>query len=309
MKGWPPTAALLLLCAAAGVVGCGLQRSASSSSLSLTVTTGFGSHQLPPPPHPSAGTAQTALSLLEANYPVSLSPTGKVEGIDGIRAGAGEVWTLFVDGVTAEKNPARLIVRPGEAYWWDLHPQLPGKVIGVVGAFPEPFLSGIEGKRYPVRVECTSVTSKPCRLVLHRIERLGVPAGLSQVSAAGETPYTLRLAVGPWPSLRHLVAASYLEAGPSSSGVAAILSGAGDLLLALAPDGRIARSFGPGAGLIATVSYPTEAPLWLVTGTDEAGVLAAAEHLDEAALRNHYAIAVSPAGEVVPLPVVGKATR
>src|SRR5579875_525415 len=298
-------APLLAAATSLAAVGCGLQGRPLTTAISLVVTAQFGSKALPPPAHPAGAEATTALSLLEANYPVSLEGSGAVRAIGPISARGREGWTLFIDGVATAKNPALVAVHQGEAFWWDLHPHLPAVVKGVVGSFPQPFLSGIEGKRYPVRVECAAVTSPACKVVLDRLESLGVPAGLSGLSAAGETPDTLRIAVGKWEKVRQLVAAAPLEAGPGKSGVFAILSGAGRLLLALSPSGAIARSFGPGAGLIATVTYPTEAPLWLVTGTDEAGVLAAADQLDESSLRDHYAVAVSPAGEVVPLPVVG----
>jgi hypothetical protein len=59
---------------------------------------------------------------------------------------------------------------------------------------------------------------------------------------------------------------------------------------------------GPGAGLVAATRRFDAPPTWLVTGTDAAGVRAAAELLDDDSLRNHYAVAVE-GGEEAALPL------
>ena len=50
------------------------------------------------------------------------------------------------------------------------------RVPAIVGAFPEPFLNGIEGKRRPVRVECEDAESEACETVKERLRDLGVAA-------------------------------------------------------------------------------------------------------------------------------------
>ena len=73
------------------------------------------------------------------------------------------------------------------------------------------------------------------------------------------------------------------------------------------------RTLGPGAGLIAA-TRPIEqdenlaGATWVVTGTDDAGVLAAARALDEGALQDKFALAIDPQGVAVPLPSVPRGT-
>ena len=52
---------------------------------------------------------------------------------------------------------------------------------------------------------------------------------------------------------------------------------------------------GPGgsAGLVAATAQSSAAPTWLITGTDAAGVNAAAAALTTARLRDHFALAVT----------------
>jgi hypothetical protein len=56
------------------------------------------------------------------------------------------------------------------------------------------------------------------------------------------------------------------------------------------------------AGLIAATRSGEADPEWVVTGTDPAGVALAANALDEAALHDRFAVAVTAAGTVLPLP-------
>jgi hypothetical protein len=79
---------------------------------------------------------------------------------------------------------------------------------------------------------------------------------------------------------------------------------AGSSLQLLDPRGKVVRTLGPGAGLVAATSENSFEPTWLITGTDAAGVRAAAAALTPAALRDHFAVAVSGATKL-PLPRQG----
>ena len=56
------------------------------------------------------------------------------------------------------------------------------------------------------------------------------------------------------------------------------------------------------AGLVAATRRYDAPPVWVVSGTSAAGVKRAAGLLDEASLRDHYAVAVE-GGEETPLPL------
>jgi hypothetical protein len=66
----------------------------------------------------------------------------------------------------------------------------------------------------------------------------------------------------------------------------------------------VVRTLGAGAGLIAATADRSSKPTWLITGTDIAGVSAAAAALTESRLRYHFALAVQ--GNVdLPVPLQG----
>ncbi len=109
--------------------------------------------------------------------------------------------------------------------------------------------------------------------------------------------------VGPWNRIRHGHVPSLLADGPEESGVFARFVGAKRPLLELLNQrGQPAGSMGKGGGLIAALRVGERAPVWVVTGTDRKGVIAAAD-LVGPALRNRYAVATQPGAGPIGVPV------
>jgi hypothetical protein len=110
---------------------------------------------------------------------------------------------------------------------------------------------------------------------------------------------TLRIIVGPWRAVRGDTTAGLLEKGPAVSGVFARPAADGRSIALLDERGRVTRTLGAGTGLIAATRVKdakeeqVSDPVWVVTGTDEAGVAAAVSALDEGALAGHFAVALS----------------
>ncbi len=207
----------------------------------------------------------------------------------------------------ASKGPAATSVNPGDHVWWDLHDQSQAKDIpAVVGAFPEPFLNGIEGARLPVRIECASVDDA-CSTVTARLRAAGVPAAVAAIGSGG-APETLRVMVGPWSHLNGDLEAESIGVGPGASGVYARFSANGQALTLLDEQGRAVQTLSRNAGLVAATKGPKEAPVWVVTGTDGDGVELAARAFDRATLADRFAVALEPGG-AIPLPVIAPATR
>jgi hypothetical protein len=283
------------------LAGCGLGAGAAPSAVQVLVTRDFGAQTVSQPGAPHVVGQETVMSLLMRNYTVSTQFSGGfVESIDGATGGhehgAPVDWFYFVNGVEAGKGAAETNVHPGDHIWWDLHDwsQTQG-VPAVVGSFPEPFLNGIEGKRLPVRIECETVTSEACQGVGRRLSALGVPAA---TAAPGSSPgtQTLRVLVGTWSHVRSDPAAAGLASGPQTSGVYARFAGGGSSLALLDADGHTVQTLGAGAGLVAATRHEEDAPAWLVTGTDAAGVALAAHAFDASTLDGRFAVAVTGAG-------------
>jgi hypothetical protein len=250
------------------------------------------------------------MSLLMRNYQVKTRYGGGfVESIDGRSGGTHDGdpsdWFYYVNGVQAPKGASETNLDAGDRIWWDLHDwSQTDDVPAVVGSYPEPFVGGIEGKRYPVRVECSEPSGSACATVHSRLSALGVPTAGAAVSDEEEQS-TLRVLVGPYSALGDSLSVHDVGAGPRYSGVYARFSAGGRVLSLLDPAGSVIRTLGPGAGLVAATRYGEEAPVWLVTGTNAAGVSRAASSLSESALRNCFALALEPSGTAQPVPAAG----
>jgi hypothetical protein len=298
---------LAVLLGAVALAGCGLGAGPAPKAIRLLVSRDFGAGVLLRAGAPKVSGQETVMSLLMRNAAVSTRYSGGfVQSIGGIAGGreAGRPvdWFYYVNGVQAQRGAAETNVNPGDHIWWDRHDWSQTEdVPAVVGSFPEPFLNGLEGKRLPVRIECQLPSGPACRTVARQMRAVGVPAAISAPGAAAG-PLTLRLLVGTWASVGRDAYAHVLAEGPSASGVYARFAADGRALSLLDQDGRAVRSLAASAGLIAATRHGEDAPLWIVTGTDQGGVSLAARSLDAAALEDRFAVAVSASGATA-LPV------
>ena len=280
---------LLALCAIAAVLpGCGGGSPGDSDgSVAVAVTRDFGAEPVAsaPPVGVRGATKLTDVVGQVAKGVVSGSAYRSVDGIVGD-------WRLFVNGVEVD-NPAAASVRPGDRIWLDLVPAGTPPIPAVVGAFPEPFLHGTSGKRIPTRVECADPESAACDTVATRLGDLGVVAARGGIGA-GTNDESARVLVGTWAQLRDTRSEPVLnvDEGPSKSGVFARFGADGRELDVLDGGGEVARTLEGSAGLVAATRIEERKPVWLVTGTDDAGVDAAAALIDEATLTTKHALAV-----------------
>jgi hypothetical protein len=299
--------AVLAVLAALTLAGCGL--GGAPTAVQLLVTREFGARVLNSAGATNASAGETVMDLLMSHNSVVTSSDGHiVQGIDGLSGapqdGQPENWFYYVNGVEAPRGAATTLVHPGDHVWWDLHDWSQATAIpAVVGSFPEPFLNGIEGKRLPVRIECASASGYACGKVTASLRAHGVPAAIAAIGS-GAAPETLRVLVGPWMSVAGELAAQSIARGPRYSGVYARFSANGQSLTLLDEQGRPAQTLGADAGLIAATQSAKEAPVWVVTGTDGAGVSRAANAFDQATLEHRFAVALG-AGGAIALPELG----
>jgi hypothetical protein len=300
--------AALLVVLALAAAGCGLGSGSSTGEITLTVSRDFGAQRLQPSRTATAHQDETVMRLLQSHYEVRTRYGGgfvqEIDGVGGGRANGRRVdWFYYVNGLQAEQGAAQRKLHPGDRVWWDRHDWTATMSIpAVVGSFPEPFESGSEGKQLPIIMVCLGAVGRSCNEVETRLasEDVDKVARATLPQSVGHD--TLRILVGTWADVRQDVAARTLEDGPGASGVYAKPSADGRRIALLDPDGRVVRTLGAGDGLVAATRYQGQGPTWLVTGTDQVGVAAAAAALTEDELDNHFALAVDN-GVGVPLPI------
>lgn len=289
------------------LAGCGLGPGGAPTGVQLTVTRDFGTKTLAEMPVTGLRGSATVMQMLEGSAHVKTRGGGGfVESIDGIASGREDGgpadWFYYVNGVEATKGPAATKLDRNDHVWWDYHDSASSTDIpAVVGAFPEPFLHGFDGQRLPVRIECVQPASTACTTISHVLTGYGIPAARGGLALA-EYGDVLRVVVGTWPRLRTDPTARLLESGPKTSGVYARLNSSGTGLAVLDANGATVRTLGPGSGLVAAVRHAGDPPVWIVTGTDDAGVSAGARAFQAGDLHDDFALAV--ANDIgIPLPV------
>jgi uncharacterized protein DUF4430 len=304
-------AALLVTALAACGIGPGEE---GSGTVALTVTRDYGSTELLRETEQTIPSGETVMRLLQRRAKVETRYGGRfVNAIDGLGSGGagagGRDWFYYANGVEAEVGAADRDIAGGDRIWWDYHDwSAVMRVPAVVGSFPEPFIHGSEGKRFPVRIDCAQDAEDSCSEVAGRLEDAGISPSTTAIGApAGE--HVLRVLVGRWEDVRRDGAARQIEEGPDVSGVFARfrpIEGGYELEL-LDPLEHVAAKAGAGAGLVAATRFENQSPTWVVTGPDDLGLDRAIRLVSERVLRNRFAVAAT-ARETRGLPVeAGKA--
>jgi hypothetical protein len=293
---------------AVALAGCGLGAGKGTSDVAVTVTRDFGAAPVGSANEAHVPGSQTVMRLLERSFHVTTRfGGGFVQSIDG-RSGTSSRrdWFYYVNGLQASLGAAGTSVHEGDRIWWDLHDwSATDSIAAVVGSFPEPFVHGTGGKRLPTTLACAKDADAACKRVAAEFHKIGIPTPtvLLGTSAGSDS---LAVVVGTWRDLHGELAASLIEHGPGSSGVYARFAPSGSSLQLLNAAGHVVRTLGPGAGLIAATGQSATGTVWMITGTDAAGVSAAAAALTPARLRDHFAVAVAGNADI-PVPLEGSA--
>ncbi len=283
-----------LVCAGCGP-GAGSEADAPTG-VNTVVTRDFGASELRDVDSSKVPPGETVMRYLQRKFTVETRYGGgfvqSLEGLAGGKDADGRPvdWFYYVNGIESGEGAAARKLTAGDRIWWDRHDWgAAQRIPAVVGSWPEPFLSGQDGKRLPLVLMCAG-EERSCDEVQTRLSDEGV-TGISRTGiGAGVGQKLLRVVVGPWDEIRGEPAAQSLERGPSATGVFARPSGDGFELLD--ERGEVAQKRTDSIGLVAATRFQDQQPTWIVTGTDDAGVAAAAAALRSDVLTNRFAVAL-----------------
>ena len=175
------------------------------------------------------------------------------------------------------------------------------RVPAIVGAFPEPFVHGVEGKRRPVRLECARRrTRRRASDVRTRSSGVGVPA-VERVARGARAEQTIvRVVVATWDARAHRARRRHARGGPGGERRVRALRDGRPTLELLDERGDVARAVrrrrhrARGRAL----RPRAEELVWLVTGARRAPASrrrrARARRATQ--LRDAFAVAATPGG-------------
>ncbi|MGI8461185.1 MAG: DUF4430 domain-containing protein [Solirubrobacterales bacterium] len=289
------------------LAGCGFgEGKTSGGEATMTVSRDYGAERLVEATTVDPPLTDTVMRFLDREAEIETRYGGGfVETINGI-SGASEAerrtdWFFYVNGSESPVGAADVRLAADVRVWWDHHDWTDViRVPAVVGSWPAPFSTTPPGE--PAELVCAASEVSACDHVLGRIEEAGGEVDPVEAPAAeGGRPVVL---VGAWDDLRENADARALEGTPARSGVFARFRPAGDGWEIEPYDAALepGSALGAGAGLIAAVEGEPEQPVWVVTGTDDAGLSAAAEALSGEALTDRFSVVIAAGEEPQALP-------
>ena len=233
-----------------------------------------------------------------------------VEGIDGLYGTSTEYWFYYLNGVMANVFASGYKLQPGDMQHWDYHDYnytMQG-CNAIIGDFPEPFLHGYGGKVSPTVVAYTGNLEGEAERLKSRLGELGVKE--VSVRSAIELPTGDK-------GLSNLILMCTMdfelvaELNEVYDRVGLFAHFKDGKLQAFNSKGEVSAEYGAGCGVIQAAqniwnpkgSWNCETVVWMVSGTDEAGVKSAVEALLDRYSEIQYASAVVIAdGEIIKIP-------
>ena len=148
--------AALALVAAGCASGGGAGDSVPGETATLWVTRDRGAEVILEKTVPAGS---TALQALDREADVETRYGGRfVQAVNGIEGSLERRrdWFYFLNGIEPDLGGADVTVHPGDVVWWDFRSWADTMAQPVVvGAFPEPFVHGWDGRRRPVAVRAS----------------------------------------------------------------------------------------------------------------------------------------------------------
>jgi hypothetical protein len=171
----------LLAAALLAVAGCGGAGQGADGEATLWVTRDRGEQLLL---ETTVDAGQTLLRALRSEADVDTRYGGRfVTAIEGVEGGLSvqRDWFWFVNGIEGDRSAVEYRLRAGDVAWWDFRSWAgEERRPVVVGAFPEPFVHGWEGRVRPVAVRYAPGLAADARRIGERlgaasVEPVGTP--------------------------------------------------------------------------------------------------------------------------------------
>ncbi len=278
---------LWLLCALA-LGGCSaetLGETGADITIRVVATRDFGqklifSETLQVPPGTSAMAALEQVAEVETAY-----GGGFINSINGVGSEHGKDWFVSFNGISSNVGALDYTLHDGDVEHWDFHDWgfrmfAPASV----GYFPDSFLHGYDGEVYPTVIACEDGLEDSAQTL---------QTGLKAYGVADVTIQSTGDIVELDKQHSNLVLLGTMDCGLISElnrvwdRMGFFVHFEGDLMVCYDSRGDTTATYGPGSGVVQATQSPwnpggtgvCENVVWVVSGTDEAGVKSAVDAL------------------------------
>jgi uncharacterized protein DUF4430 len=223
---------LFLVLVVAALAGCGGE---DGGKATIWITRDKGAHVLLQQRVPSGLTAMQALDRVAD---IDTRYAGRyVQAINGLEGSltSRRDWFYFINGYEGDRSAAEYRLRAGDVEWWDFRSwENRMREPVAVGAFPEPFLHGYDGKTRPARIVYSSAVPRELAEKIAKLLHGRATRAISLTRDAGANVLVLSQPRAA-PSLRATLGRS---PGPGAA-VVFVFHGNPELLLKNPPFGRL----------------------------------------------------------------------
>jgi len=261
-----------------------------------------------------SGTSAMAALMQVAEVETSYGG-GFVDAINGVCSGfTGSQstkmdWFIYINGIQSNTGALDYELRDGDIQHWDFHDwSFRQFTPAIIGEFPEPFLHGYGGVIYPTIIVYQDGWEEEARRVADRLRHLGITEasikGITELqNTEKESGNLILLGTPDFPLIAELN-----RVWKRLGFFAQFQDG---VLTVFDSKGKTAAEYGDGVGIIQATQSPwnpkgigvCENTVWIVSGSDKAGVKASVDTLVSWANDFKYACSVViTAGEVIRVP-------
>lgn len=256
---------------------------------------------------------ESVMELLKGQCMTQTSYAGAfVNQINGIpqdlKLEKNKSWFYYVNGLLADVGALGYFPEAGDHIWWDFHRWDDAVYISsVIGAYPQPFLSGYGKKIFKTMIVATDdllESAEELKLSLQDQGVLGIEVKPFSLDPFSDTE--AKILIGPWEKIQNNPTIQDVVKNYRKTGF--FIQFKDSKLIALNIEGREAAAFDHAAAILATGSgFHMNGPLWIITGTNTAQVQEAVQLLmDHPERIQHHAGVVLNQGEVIHVPVFTK---
>lgn len=272
------------------VVGCGVKsddaskpskiqpETDSGTSIALWVTRDFGRSVLLKKEVECKKNASVFDVLNENTKVTTAYGGGFVESINGLKSknntltGERYDWFYYVNGIFADVGALDYVLHNGEVIWWDYHPWSTGiSTPAVIGCYPEPFLHGYNGKVKPTIIMSTEGNT----ILAGSLEKALEAQGVASVNIKPLDENLLKnrqgptIVIGEWAELKKIPWLEDLNNAYKKNGTFIHFINEGVELTDY--NGTVVKEIDQNAGAILATGEGSgdDAPLWVITGTDQ----------------------------------------
>jgi len=209
----------------------------------------------------------------------------------------GEHWFYYVNGVLAQVGANTYYPQVDDHIWWDRHAWDGQRFVSaLIGAWPEPFLSGYAKHVFPTAIWTTPTFQAEAEALERQLQTQGVlqiTHSLLSPDHSIDFEKSFPIYIGTWEQLEHIGSLSDLFKHGARTGL--FIAHRDNRLIALNWQGKEGRTY-ENAGCILALKSPFNGvnPIWVISGTTEAAVKRALQTLiqNPAAIKNRPGVIV-----------------